>query len=343
MNHQRRRRGFTLIELLVVIAIIAVLIALLLPAVQQAREAARRSQCLNNLKQIGLALHNYHDAHKVFPPGMIQTLFLDSTVNTGLQYVDTREAVDQTGASMHGTSWMLHILPFVDQPGVYNQWNYNLNVWSNGIPRVQLINNRTVILQPPLTDVKGFYCPTRRRTMDPQTYGFVHRVDPTWVKGGNDYSGCIGSGIAWNDNFPINKPTYHLTPVQLANDPSLLFSPNSTNTGVFYVNSSTTMADISDGTSNVIMVGEKQMLNNPLNQLEQSHDGWAWGGVATMFSTINGVNKTLNGYANPGSDHIGYANFLLSDGSATTISQDIDRAVFQNLGNVSSGIPMGDF
>ena len=87
------RRGFTLIELLVVIAIIAILIALLLPAVQQAREAARRSQCQNNLKQIGLGLHNYHDTHKVFPPGVI---------------TDT------------GWAWGTMILPFVDQANLYN-------------------------------------------------------------------------------------------------------------------------------------------------------------------------------------------------------------------------------
>lgn len=111
------RRGFTLIELLVVIAIIAILIALLLPAVQQAREAARRSQCKNNLKQIGLALHNYHDTHRVFPSGWI--------------------AVDAGAHSAHegvsGVGWGGMILPYLDQAPLYNLFNANaaINAASN--------------------------------------------------------------------------------------------------------------------------------------------------------------------------------------------------------------------
>lgn len=101
-----RRTGFTLIELLVVIAIIAVLIALLLPAVQQAREAARRTQCRNNLKQLGLALHNYHDQHNVFPTGSAGSYTTGGTV-------DRR------------SSWALSLLPFVDQANFYNKFNLN--------------------------------------------------------------------------------------------------------------------------------------------------------------------------------------------------------------------------
>ena len=97
-----RRRGFTLIELLVSIAIIAVLIALLLPAVQQAREAARRTQCKNNLKQIGLAMHNYHDTHNGFPNGNIAS-----------------------SARGWGMSWYMRILPYVDQAPVYNKLNFS--------------------------------------------------------------------------------------------------------------------------------------------------------------------------------------------------------------------------
>src|SRR5437588_8459259 len=102
------RRGFTLIELLVVIAIIAVLIALLLPAVQQAREAARRSQCRNNLKQLGIALHNYHDTHRVFPIG-----FLDTIWGTG-----------ETNVSA-GWSWGAYLLPYLDNAALYNQFNFS--------------------------------------------------------------------------------------------------------------------------------------------------------------------------------------------------------------------------
>jgi prepilin-type N-terminal cleavage/methylation domain-containing protein len=106
-----KRKAFTLIELLVVIAIIAVLIALLLPAVQQAREAARRSQCKNNLKQIGLALHNYHDSFRVLPPGWIG-------VTAGAPNIE----------GLNGWGWGARILPYVDQAPLYHQLNFNVSV-----------------------------------------------------------------------------------------------------------------------------------------------------------------------------------------------------------------------
>src|SRR5438309_1662617 len=108
-NIGTRRRGFTLIELLVVIAIIAVLIALLLPAVQQAREAARRTQCKNNLKQLGLAMHNYHDVHSCFPPAGI---FLDQTTNV-----------------WH--SFHTYLLPYIDQNNVYQEFKIDLTIFAN--------------------------------------------------------------------------------------------------------------------------------------------------------------------------------------------------------------------
>ena len=108
----RCRRGFTLIELLVVIAIIAILIALLLPAVQQAREAARRSQCKNNLKQIGLALHNYHDTFRVFPPGRTRA---GQHPFAGVSSWNTGKVI-----------WSVHILPYIDQANIYNEIDFSV-------------------------------------------------------------------------------------------------------------------------------------------------------------------------------------------------------------------------
>jgi len=349
MRQRPVRRGFTLIELLVVIAIIAVLVAILLPAVQNAREAARRSQCKNNLKQIGLALHNYHDAHLIFPPGMIATTFLNSTSTTGAQTTDFTEPLNTavTTNQLHGTSWMLHVLPYLDQKDVYTSWNFNRNVYWNANP-ANIGSVTTLLTNPPAqTEIVPFYCPTRRVSMDIRKYNYMQRLDtgitPSIItKGGNDYAGCAGSGILVNDTT-INRPLYNLTAPQSlqASNINADLTPLPTNQGVFFVNSATRMADVVDGPSNVVMVGEVVRYNDSANILRQSSDGWAWGGAATMFTTdaTYGINKKRH-FGEAGSEHSGMIQVLMVDGAVKGLSENVNSLVYENLGNLASGIPI---
>ena len=371
MSRRAIRRGFTLIELLVVIAIIAILVAILLPAVQQAREAARRSQCQNNLKQIGLALHNYHTAHGVFPPGMVSALLLNTTGT--LQTNNPLEAVNTafiTGT--HGSSWMLHVLPFMDQTPVYQSYfECEGNVQYHGTLQPAACPTSAVAGPPVLTDIPAFYCPTRRGNMKAAFYNQTYRIDGLFTKGGNDYAGCAGSGIIFDDasesaggNLSILRPVYSITAAQAALPPNVFYAQTARNMGVLHVNSSISVRDVTDGTSNVLMAGETPRLNSLRGltsaDFRTSCDGWAWGGCATLFTTAiapsnqpptttpvlnplqGGINKGDH-YSAPGSDHTGVAQFCLADGSVRVLSENMDAFILENLGNIASGIPVGQF
>ena len=132
-----KRNAFTLIELLVVIAIIGVLVGLLLPAVQQAREAARRLACSNHLKQLGLAIHNYENGRKNFPAGF-----------ASVSSKSDRNIWNEAENGIDGHSWIVDILPFIEQSQFYDRWDFTKNV-----------NQNVAVAQ---FDISEFYCPSRR-------------------------------------------------------------------------------------------------------------------------------------------------------------------------------------
>ncbi len=362
MATRSRSRGFTLIELLVVIAVIALLVALLLPAVQRAREAARRTACQNNLKQLGLALHNYHDTHRVMPPGQINNTYQTDAIGRYANPLEARASYvrGQNLLGYHGTSWMLHILPMIDQGPLYNYWFFGDNVRGNGDFGFQLPPPDLTLIFPARTDVKVFYCPSRRQNMESNgRFQPVDRIDTAapgtilWTQGGNDYAGCSGCGITFHDNTAdyTDRQSYTMLPAQLAATVVTLTNVNGqqfntspytqypTNIGIFGVNSSTRMSDITDGTSNVILIAERRLSTLITPVIQRSSDGWAWGGAATLFSCRNSPHQGLH-YDEADSPHDQIVQVCLADGSVRNISLNIDLRTWQNLGNMSQGSPI---
>ena len=180
MSSHRDTRGFTLVELLVVIAIIGILIALLLPAVQAAREAARRSQCTNNLKQIALAMHNYHDTHRLFPYGF-RTSF-----PPGYAYPNYCHNRD---------TWFHRILPYVEQGAMYEEYEADCaNVSASTSNHVHNISSSQVFVSTP---IDAFICPS-----EPETPAFA---DSSRVRWAGNYVGCIGDVTTTNaSNTGVN-------------------------------------------------------------------------------------------------------------------------------------------
>lgn len=296
--------GFTLIELLVVIAIIAILVALLLPAVQQAREAARRSSCKNNLKQLGLALHNYHDTHRVLPPG-----YIDDDLNTGNPGANADEAYYWT--------WSAFILPFIEEAARYDA----LQVGDRRVLQVADGSNADrELLQNP---IDSYRCPSDPGP-DVNSWGqrdIAAALLPTY---GQDLDIITSNYIAVNTSGRLR--------------PQL----NSAD-GVFNTNSKYRFRDVTDGLSTTIFLGERawQLENfNLFASIALIQDGHVgsqndWGLAESHGGGEQPINCVSPGNCRRGfsSLHKGGSQFLMGDGAVRFISENIDHNNDVGTGN----------
>lgn len=279
------RSGFTLVELLVVIAIIGVLVALLLPAVQASREAARRTQCQNNLKQLTLAFHHHHDALLFFPTGGWDWA-------TPPNYVNGRPA---TGRDQQA-GWGFQVLPYIEQTATWNGGNSSTDT------------DRALFAMA--TPIKAFFCPTRR---PPQvvTYsypGYLGGVNATHALSDYAASNLDGNGVVRQ------------------------YEPRR-------------MAEITDGTSSTLLLGDKRLNRAQLGQAQaDDNEGYTcgWNEDSVRLASQRPQPDyfgapTLYGGKAFGSSHPDSFNVSLADGSVRTFSYSINQATFKLLGDISDG------
>lgn len=297
-----RRRAFTLVELLVVIAIIGVLVALLLPAVQAARESARRMKCQNNLKQISLGLHNYHDVFLVFPPGAIKS---------------------------NQTSWTVFILPFLEQKGLYDQFVFTQGAYNSGAGQVGRGRNG-------LTKVPFYLCPSSQA--EKMQVGGNNNVNtPDLVDGAPPYTthyyGNMGPKGA-----SISGANYEFRNVGQGG-----FSQH----GVFEVESKIRIAQISDGTSNTILVGENsfhdQLFGSRFRNWMRGTDANGTDAICGCRNIAVGINTRIAALATTYNDiplashHPNGTNMVFCDGSIRFVSQNIPLGIYKSLGSRDGG------
>jgi prepilin-type N-terminal cleavage/methylation domain-containing protein len=352
---RRGRQAFTLIELLVVIAIIAILIGLLVPAVQKVRDAAARLQCQNNLKQIGLALHNYHDTYKKFPSG--HEMRSKNWLGPLPAPADAKFTTGRTSANpFYFSNWAIQILPFIEQGNLFKQYNNN---YTNEHP-----NNRFVVQQ----FVPVYSCPSDPNastlenpgsTPSGAQYGSFQYAHGSYrgMTGINDYYKGVNGGSPPDWGGYPNEVTYLIQHITGPAARGVLHGVDDWNSL-----SNERIASITDGTSNTLMAGERATTTT-------TNRGTFWADSFNLYSLSSaGVESAslladysactaLLGQQDPngntdafpckygwGSLHTGGINFVCCDGHVVFISTSINMTVFQSLATISGGevIP-GDF
>lgn len=343
------KRGFTLVELLVVIAIIGVLIALLLPAVQQAREAARRMQCSNNLKQMGLAIHNYHDVHQEFPPAGFGETYGDSGW--------ARQA-----------SWFVRVMPLMEQKAAYDAANVPDSSFDNVAAGWAAPDRGWQVMHQ--ARIESLWCPSSPlpRTHMYETSSATQSLGapPEIEIQISDYagnSGCVIKGGTISD-FSTGSWQWggHIA------DNGVLPVYWRENAGSPYANSGVGFHKLTDGSSNTIAVGEQGDFHESVNDFRASlSEGGLWScGTGTHSASlnnyvasrypINAVSMTFTGMAPDWgpekvtfnntafrSAHPGGAQFTLADGSTRFIPETIDFTTYTSLMDRNDGTPVGSY
>ncbi|MEO2020165.1 MAG: DUF1559 domain-containing protein [Fuerstiella sp.] len=316
------KRGFTLIELLVVIAIIAILIALLLPAVQQAREAARRTQCKNNFKQLGLALHNYHDVFDTFPPGQI---------NPGVNTDSRLPYTSNCAVECRNITGYLLLLPYIEQAPLYQSLDFSVPMGSaqrsGGGPPTTVGGgapfDHNVTIWDKTSPLAAFQCPSDAPYFEPRDRS-----------GTNHYS--MTKGHRTNYAWALERWT--------SNQRELYGKDRRRGKAAFGINGAARIAYIKDGSSNTML-----MIETPRHKHSTSFgpfwNTWAYTNGIQPARGINHVD-TRSGlpYAfDAGSMHTGGCQILLGDGGVRFISENTDQRIVNGLVSIAGGEVLGEF